>query len=143
MALSLPTDTAHLNYQSRQYELFDRPIVKGIDRRKMFITIIVALAWFIPLALLGVSPLWRFGPTLYLAPVAAVVILGTRVDDSGRMAMIGWYDRILCRLPSRRSVIDNPVLDYSQHVPHRLSLNVVVRLSHREGPSAAQSRGSS
>ncbi|MCO1575580.1 hypothetical protein M8C13_07385 [Crossiella sp. SN42] len=130
MPLTLPTDTEHANYATRQYELFNKPIAKGIDRTKMTIFAVSAGIWFPLVALLGVSPFWRLGPSIYLIPVAAFVILGTRTDNSGRMAMVEWYDRIRYRLPGRRRIVTDPLVSADAHSRVAIELVLAAEIAH-------------
>lgn len=113
MPLSLPTDTQHLHLETRQYELFNRPLGQGIPRRKLYLGVLVCVVWCTLVLLVGVNPLSRFGPMLYIVPPFATVYLGTRVGDDGRMAALRWYDALLARLPTRRRTIRNPLLPFA------------------------------
>jgi hypothetical protein len=62
------------------------------------------------LFLMGVPLLSRFGPQAYIVPPFIVVYRATRKDESGRMAVMGWYDKALARKPSRRLRVRNPLL---------------------------------
>lgn len=110
MSFVLPTDTQHLRLETRQYELFNRPLGQGIVRRRLYVGIAVSVVWFVLLLILGVSPLSRLGPAVYVVPPFAVVYLGTRVGDDGRMVAMRWYDAVLARRPSRRRRVGNPLL---------------------------------
>lgn len=117
MPLQLPTDTQHLQLETRQYELFNRPLAQGIPRRKLYLGVVACVVWFTIVALVGVNPLSRFGPMLYLVPPFAMVYLGTRVGDDGRMAGLRWYDALLARFPKRRRRIRNPLLPVASGEP--------------------------
>jgi hypothetical protein len=56
------------------------------------------------------------------------VHFGTRVDDSGRMALLGWYDAVLARFPRRRVVIRNPLMGTTRHIPQILRVAVSTEL---------------
>lgn len=110
MPLELPTDTQHLRLDTRQYELFNRPLGQGISRRKMAIVAVIAVVWGTIMAVIGVDPLSSFGPSIYLFPVFYASWRGTTVDESGRMNLLVSYDWLLARLPHRRVVITNPLV---------------------------------
>lgn len=110
MPFPLPTDTQHLQLETRQYELFNRPLGQGIPRRTLYLGVAVCVVWFVVMLLIGVSPLSRFGPLVYIVPPFATVYLGTRIGDDGRMTALRWYDALLARRPSRRRRIRNPLL---------------------------------
>ncbi len=115
MPLQLPTDTQHLQLETRQYELFNRPLGQGIARRKMYVAVVVCVVWFALMLLFGLNPISRFGPTLYIVPPFAFVYFGTKAGDDGRMNLLLWYDAILARLPSRRKIIRNPLLSLGDY----------------------------
>jgi hypothetical protein len=139
MGLTLPTDTQHLRIETRQYELMGRPLGQGINRRTMAIWAGTATVWFALLAVCGVSPFWRFGPPLYLVPVSLAVLAGTRVDDSGRMQLMRWWDWILARSRPRRRLISNPLMSVaaSDRQPFRVHVIAEVRPG-QTGAAAAQ-----
>src|SRR6476620_5044075 len=95
MALQLPTDTASLRLETKQYELFNKRLGNGIHRRVLTISLSVAAPWVILMLLVGVPLFSRFGPQAYIVPPFIVVYRATRKDESGRMVVMGWYDKIL------------------------------------------------
>jgi hypothetical protein len=122
MPLTLPTDTRHLAPETRQYELFGKPLGDGWPRRKLTIGLAVWGGWIVFLLLLGMPLTWRISWPVYLFPPSVLFVLSTRVDDSGRMALMGWYDALLARLPSRRQVIRNPLLDLGGYNPEPIRI---------------------
>ena len=110
MALQLPTDTASTRLETKQYELFNKRLGNGVQRRVLTISAAVAAPWVVRLFLMGVPLLSRFGPQAYIVPPFIVVYRATRTDESGRMAVMGWYDKALARKPSRRQPLRNPLL---------------------------------
>lgn len=110
MPLSLPTDTAHLHLETRQYELFNRPLGQGVSRRKAAVASVLVAVWILLLLLVGVDPFTQYGPTVYFAPPAILAWVAVKTGDDGRMTIMSWYDAVLARLPARRRVIRNPLL---------------------------------
>jgi len=110
VALQLPTDTASTRLETKQYELFNKRLGNGVQRRVLTISAAVAVPWVILLLLVGVPLLSRFGPQAYIVPPFIVVYRATRKDESGRMAVMGWYDKALARRPSRRRPVRKPLL---------------------------------
>jgi hypothetical protein len=110
MGFPLPTDTQHLRLETRQYELFNRPLGQGIVRRRLYVGVAACVVWCGLLLLIGVNPLSRLGPAVYIVPPFAAVYMGTRTGDDGRMAAMRWYDALLARTPRRRTRIRNPLL---------------------------------
>lgn len=122
MPFQLPTDTQHLQLETRQYELFNRPLGQGIPRRTLYLGVGVCVVWFTILLIIGVSPLSRVGPLAYIVPPFATVYLGTRVGDDGRITALRWYDAVLARLPKRRRHIRNPLLAVVRGTPVALRI---------------------
>lgn len=140
MALSLPTDTQHLQLETRQYELFNRPLGQGIVRRRLYLGAAVCVVWFTVLLVVGLNPLSRLGPALYIVPPFATVYIGTRTGDDGRMTALRWYDAVLARLPSRRQRIGNPLLQ-SAGVPTPTPIRIdghMTELHPHSGSAALQ-----
>lgn len=117
MPMQLPTDTVHLQLETRQYELFNRPLGQGVSRRTLAVAAVVCGVWFALLIVLGISPVSRFGPTAYIVPPFVIVFFGTKRGEDGRMNLLLWYDAILARLPSRRKIIRNPLLPTGGYTP--------------------------
>jgi hypothetical protein len=131
MPMQLPTDTQHLQLETRQYELFNRPLGQGIARRKIGIGIAVCSIWFALLLLLQVSLVSRFGPTFYIVPPFVIIYLGTKTGDDGRMNLLLWYDALLARLPARRRMIRNPLLVLGNYSPAPIRISVTTELHPR------------
>jgi hypothetical protein len=132
--VQLPTDTQHLQLETRQYELFNRPLGQGIPRRKLYLGAATSGVWFLIMLIVGVDPLSSLGPVLYIVPPFALVFLGTKVGDDGRMAYLRWYDAILARRPSRRRPQRNPLLP--AHTAHTFHVEecLVELHPHPDGP---------
>lgn len=110
MAVVLPTDTAYLRWETRQYELCNVPLGHGVSRRRLGLGVPVCLGWWVLLAVVGVDPWWALGPAVFVVPPFTVVFLGTAVGDDGRMRLVGWYDAVSARWPGRRRPLGNPLL---------------------------------
>lgn len=131
MPLQLPTDTPHLQLETRQYELFNRPLGQGIPRRTIGIGIAVCTVWFALLLLMRVGLTSRFGPTLYIVPPFILIYLGTKTGDDGRMNLLLWYDALLARLPRRRRIIRNPLMGLGTYTPAPFRISVMTELHPR------------
>jgi len=110
MALQLPTDTSSLRLETKQYELFNKRLGNGIQRRVLTISVAVSLPWVTFLMLVGVPLFSRFVPQAYIVPPFILVYRAIRRDESGRMAVMAWYDKALAFKPSRRRPTRNPLL---------------------------------
>lgn len=137
MPMQLPTDTQHLRFETRQYELFHRPLGQGVSRRKLAIGASAAGVWVPLLLVCGLDPLTELGPLLYVGPIAGFVVLGTRLDDTGLMHIIAWLDAVRARMPRRQRLIGNPLLHPGpSSAPQVLRFAVHVELlPHRERPA--------
>ena len=130
MALQLPTDTASLRLETKQYELFNKRLGNGIQRRVLTIGVAVALPWVILLLLVGVPLFSRFGPQAYIVPPFILVYRAIRRDESGRMAVMAWYDKARAYKPSRRRPTRNPLLPAvatKQRGPQRLAVTALLQ----------------
>jgi hypothetical protein len=92
------------------------------------------------LLLCGIDPLTELGPLLYAGPVAGFVILGTRLDETGLMRLIGWWDAVRAWVPNRRRVIGNPLLQLTRNDPPALRIAVHVELLPDEELGASGGR---
>lgn len=126
--LHLPTDTQTIHPPTRQFELFGRQLGAGIDRRRLLVGGVCALVWVALLAVIGVDFLARLGPMLYIVPPAVLSVLGTRVGDDGRMALLRGYDRLLARRNNRKRVLRNPALPDASRTPGPVRLTVHTRV---------------
>ena len=130
MALQLPTDTASLRLETKQYELFNKRLGNGVQRRVLTIGVSVAVPWVCLLLLLGVPLFSRFGPQVYIVPPFILVYRAIRRDESGRIAVMGWYDKALAYKPSRRRPTRNPLLPgvaTAVRGPQRLAVTTVLQ----------------
>jgi hypothetical protein len=134
VALQLPTDTASLRLETKQYELFNKRLGNGIHRRVLTISVAVAVPWVSLLLLVGVPLFSRFGPQAYIVPPFILVYRAIRRDESGRMAAMGWYDNALAHKPSRRRPLRNPLLPgvaTTARRPQRLTVTTLLQPGER------------
>jgi hypothetical protein len=76
----------------------------------------------------------RFGPQAYIVPPFILVYRAIRRDESGRMAVMGWYDKALSHKPSRRHSVRNPLLpgvSTKARGPQRLAVTALLQLGER------------
>jgi hypothetical protein len=141
MGFQLPTDTQHLRLETRQYELFNRPLGQGIVRRRLYVGVVMCTLWCGLLLFIGLTPLSRLGPLLFIVPPFAAVYTGTRTGDDGRMAAMRWYDALLARTPRRRRRIRNPLLTSAgkQRAPLRIERHMTELHPHTDlgGPQTS------
>lgn len=102
----LPTDTAHVAIESRQYRLFRFDLGEGVVRAKMLVGALIVGSWFTVLGILGVSFLDH--SPFYLVPSVLLSWAAVRTDDGGRPAYALWLDRGRFWLRRRRPMIDAP-----------------------------------
>ena len=132
MPMQLPTDTQHVRLETRQYELFNRPLGQGISRRKLAIGTVTTIVWSSLMLIVGLDPISRFGPVLYIVPIFLFTWKGTQKDESGRMQILQWYDWLLARMPSRRKVITNPLISLGDYQPQIIDITVTAELHPRQ-----------
>ena len=86
------------------------------------------------LLLVGVPLFSRFGPQAYIVPPFILVYRAIRRDESGRMAVMAWYDKALACKPSRRRPTRNPLLPgvaTRPRGPQRLAVTALLQPSRR------------
>ncbi len=132
----LPTDTAHVRIESRQYRIFKFDLGEGVARWKAGVAVVLVAPYWLLLLLLGVSPLAGHGRggLLFLFPAALLVWAALRPDAGGRPRYALWLDRI--RFLYRRGIpmIASPIADTTPARPFIVSAEWVV-ISHRTGRS--------
>lgn len=112
MSVRLPTDTQHLNVEARQYELFGYRLGQGVPYRVVWPTVAAFAVW---LPLMWLVGLFSAGSVvlacfLSIVPPLIAIMASTRIDDSGRMAGVRAWDRLLALRAARRRPIRNPLL---------------------------------
>ena len=110
MALQLPTDTASLRLETKQYELFNKRLGNGIQRRVLTIGVAVAVPWVLPVVVGG-------GAVVLQVRAAglhrAAVHPGLPGDPPGRVRADGRHGLVRQGpgvKPSRRRPTRNPLL---------------------------------
>ena len=88
--LPLPTDTALVRIESRQYRLFSVDLGEGIPRVALKVGAWSFPPWFLVCWLLGVPIL--SGLLVWLAPPVFVTWAAMSRDDGGRLRAVGWVD---------------------------------------------------
>jgi hypothetical protein len=94
------------------HELFNHRLRDGVSYR-LVITGLVFFAVWVPI--IWATGLWSVGnPTpamlASILPPALGTMAATRIDESGRMAMVTAWDRVLARRSSRRRPVRNPLV---------------------------------
>lgn len=90
--LPLPTDTAYVNMEGRQYKLFNFDLGEGIPRRKIAVGSLFFGAWFVLMIVPGVPLMWKGGPAFYLMVPGLLVFLALREEAAGRPTYALWWD---------------------------------------------------
>ena len=89
----LPTDTAHVRIESRQYSIGKLDLGEGIPRRKLRVgAAIIAPYWLLLGAVLHLSPLHGRNGVLYIIPAALLVYLALKPDHGGRPRYVRTLD---------------------------------------------------
>ncbi len=130
----LPTDTAHVRIESRQYRIFKFDLGEGVARWKAGVAAVLVTPYWLLLLVLGVSPLAGHGRggLLYLFPAVLLVWAALRPDAGGRPRYALWLDR--GRFLHRRDapMIAGPIANTTPARPFIVSAEWVV-ISHRTG----------
>jgi hypothetical protein len=108
----LPSDTAHVRIESRQYRIFKLDLGEGVPRRKLAVgAVIIAPYWLILGVIFGLSPLAGQGKggIAYIAPAALLVFLALKPDEGGRASYVLMLDRIRFFLRRFTPMIASPI----------------------------------
>jgi hypothetical protein len=130
----LPTDTAHIRIESRQYRIFKFDLGEGIARWKVAVAVVIIVPYWMVLGLiLQVPPLLGNGKgsLLYLFPAVLMTWSALRPDAGGRPRYALWLD--MFRFWVRRSdpMIDHPISRLTPGRPFIVSASWVVIDQHR------------
>src|SRR4051812_13952983 len=107
----LPTDTAHLRIESRQYRIFKFDLGEGIVRWKAAVATAIVAPYWVTLLMLGVTPLSGTGRggVVFIFPAVVMVWAALRPDRGGRPCYALWLDRLRFAGRRRRPMIATPV----------------------------------
>ena len=108
----LPTDTAHIRIESRQYRIFRFDLGEGVARWKVAVGAAIIVPWFLLMGLvLRVPPLAGNGKgsLLYLFPAVIMTWAALRPDAGGRPRYALWLDRFRFWIRRAAPLIDNPI----------------------------------
>ena len=115
----LPTDTAHVRLESRQYRIFKLDLGEGIARWKTGVATVLVTPYWLLLVMMHVSPLSGHGRAgmVYLFPAVLLVWAALRPDAGGRPHYALWLDQ--ARFLGRRRVpmIASPVANTAPATP--------------------------
>lgn len=106
-SLPLPTDTAHVRIESRQYRLLNFDLGEGVPRSTLKVAALIICPWVALMLLIG-TPLmpaaWLF---VWALPPLLLVGQCVRRDDSGRVGLARMLDVLAFRLqPGRHRIIN-------------------------------------
>ncbi len=120
----MPTDTAHVRIESRQYRVFNFDLGEGIPRATMKVGLLFfapwfALCWIVGLPLLG-------GLVFWIAPPSVVTLRALSRDAGGRLRLRGWIDRVLWWLRGSRAIVNADTTSGREPRPFRVEAPFVV-----------------
>jgi len=130
----LPTDTAHVKIESRQYEILGRDLGEGIAREKLLLGAIIVGGWVGLAVLVGVPFLSAIGPEVYIAPPLLGTWWALRTDDGGRPTYAAWLDRFRYLLRRHRPIVPSPAV----RPVHRLLVRLEPLIRPTRRPGAAR-----
>lgn len=124
----LPTDTAHVRIESRQYRIFNFDLGEGVARWKAGVAVAIVVPYWALLALLQVSPLAGNGrgSMVYIFPAVLLVWASLRPDAGGRPHYALWLDRARFLARRRSPMIDTPLAAVDPGRPFIVSAEWVV-----------------
>ena len=108
----LPTDTAAVRIESRQYKLLKMDLGEGVPRRKLGVGALIVLPYWAALAaVFHLSPLAGGGKggAVFIAPAALLVFLALRPDAGGRARYVMWLDRFRFLVRRYSPMIASPI----------------------------------
>lgn len=88
----LPTDTAHVRIESRQYRLFKLDLGEGIPRVTLKVGAAVFAPWFGLCWLVGIPMV--SGLLFWLMPPVLITWRAMSRDEGGRLRLVAWGDRL-------------------------------------------------
>lgn len=123
----LPTDTAHVRLESRQYKLFV-DLGEGFARWKGWVAAAIVLPYWSLLGLLGVSPLAGAGrgAMAYLFPAVLMVAAALRPDAGGRPRYALWLDQARFLARRRAPMLATPLAHVGPGRPFIISAEWVL-----------------
>jgi hypothetical protein len=125
----LPTDTAHIRIESRQYRIFRFDLGEGVARWKVAVGAAIVVPWFLLLGLIvQVPPLAGHGKgsLLYVFPAVIMTWAALRPDAGGRPRYALWLDRFRYWMRRTQPMIANPISRPTPGRPFIVSASWVV-----------------
>ena len=125
----LPTDTAHVRIESRQYRLLNIDLGEGVARSTLKVAALIFLPWMAVILLLG-APMWpAWWWLVWVAPPAIVIGRCVRRDSSGRVGLAGYLDLAQFRSHrSRRLILNGETARVDRGEKHVAEFAVIERI---------------
>ena len=94
MTYPMPTDTAHVRIESRQYRLLNIDLGEGVPRSSLKVGALIFTPWLALMGLLGVPVLPA--PWLFVWALPPMLLIGrcVRRDHSGRVGLAAILDAV-------------------------------------------------
>ena len=107
MTYPMPTDTAHVRIESRQYRLLNIDLGEGVPRSSLKVGALIFVPWLALMWLLRVPVLPA--PWLFLWALPPLLLIGkcVRRDHSGRVGLAAMLDLLAFRTQRHRHRIIN------------------------------------
>lgn len=106
MTFPLPTDTAHVRLESRQYRILRFDLGEGVPRAAIKVGLVVFGPWLLACYLIGVQQLGARGVGLWLIPPTLLTWRACSRDASGRLRMAAWSDQLAWLLRQHRPIVN-------------------------------------
>lgn len=104
-AFPMPTDTALVRIESRQYRLFSLDLGEGVSRVALKVGAMLYPPWLLACWLIGV-PLASGGLVVWLLPPTLATWRGLTRDEGGRLRLRSWADRASWLFTKHRPIVN-------------------------------------
>lgn len=122
----LPSDTRHLNIESRQYKLLGVDLGHGWPRAVFKVGAWFFIPWWILLWRLGM-PLFANGALLvWLGPPALLTMAAFTKDAGGRYRLYAWIDRVTYLTRRPRPIVNGGLTPPASPRPIRSSVAFLI-----------------
>ena len=116
----LPTDTAHVRFESRQYRLLKWDLGEGVPRSSLKVGAAVFLPWAALCWIVGV-PLVD-GLILWLGPPAIATWRAMSRDEGGRLRLRAWADRLAWMTKRHRPIVNGDTASWRAPQPQQTEI---------------------
>lgn len=124
MTYPLPTDTAHVRLDTRQYRLLQWDLGEGVPRATFKVGAVFFLPWLLVCHLLGVPFLHLLA--VWIGPPTLATYRAMSRDDSGRLRLQAWADRVAWWARRHRPIVNGDTASSATPRPLRTTVAFLV-----------------